>query len=146
MNDEDENKISSERKQGNFAKIENKLKGTIKCAAGYNFGTKLKTAFTICFNIYSSDLFHAWDRSKTNNFLQILKDCNPTKKILEWLHQEYSADICVLKKIDWLDDNLSLLNATIYQDLRNVLNSLPQVSVKFIKIRCIIIRKLGLNF
>ena len=49
MNDGDENKIPPERKKGNFAKFENKLKGTIKCAAGYSFGTKLKTAFKLCF-------------------------------------------------------------------------------------------------
>ena len=78
--------------------------------------------------MYNFDLFHAWDRSKTNNFLQVLRTCKSVKDMMEWLNNEYLADICVLKKIDWLNDDLNVLNDTIHQDLRNILHSLPEVS------------------
>ena len=129
LNHGDENKLLSE-KQGKIVEFKKKMKATIRCAAGYRFGTKLKTAFNLCFNMNKFDLFHAWDRSKTNNFLLMLKSCKPLEEILEWLNHEYSADICVLKKIDWLDDNLNVFNNTIYQDLRNILDSLPEVSIE----------------
>ena len=123
-----EKKLLSESKQGKIVDFEKKLKATIRCAADYRFGTKLKTAFNLCFNMYNFDLFHAWDRSKTNNFLQVLRTCKSVKDMMEWLNNEYSADICVLKKIDWLNDDLNVLNDTIHQDLRNILHSLPEVS------------------
>ena len=123
-----EKKLLSESKQGKIVDFEKKMKATIRCAAGYRFGTKLKTAFNLCCNMYNFDLFHAWDRSKTNNFLQVLRTCKSVKDMMEWLNNEYSADICVLKKIDWLNDDLNVLNDTIHQDLRNILHSLPEVS------------------
>ena len=125
-----EKKPLSESKQGKIVDFEKKMKATIRCAAGYRFGTKLKTAFNLCFNMNNFDLFHAWDKSKTNNFLLMLKSCKPLEEILEWLNHEYSADICVLKKIDWLDDDLNVFNNTIYEDLRNILDSLPEVSIE----------------
>ena len=130
LNHGNEKKLLSESKQRKIVDLEKKLKATIRCTAGYGFGTKLKTAFNQCFNKYNFDLFHAWDRSKTNNFLRILRTCKPVKDMIEWLNQEYSADICVLKKIDWLDHDLNVLNDTVYQDLRNILHSLPEVSIK----------------
>ena len=78
--------------------------------------------------MYNFDLFHAWDSRKTNNFLRILRTCKSVKDLIEWLNHEYLADICVLKKIDWINDDLNVLNDTIHQDLRNILHSLPEVS------------------
>ena len=121
-------RLLSESKQGKIVDFEKKLKATIRCAADYRFGTKLKTAFNLCFNMYNVDLFHAWDSRKTNNFLRILRTCKSVKDLIEWLNHEYLADICVLKKIDWINDDLNVLNDTIHQDLRNILHSLPEVS------------------
>ena len=121
-------RLLSESKQGKIVDFEKKLKATIRCAADYRFGTKLKTAFNLCFNMYNFDLFHAWDSRKTNNFLRILRTCKSVKDLIEWLNHEYLADICVLKKIDWINDDLNVLNDTIHQDLRNILHSLPEVS------------------
>ena len=92
-------RLLSESKQGKIVDFEKKLKATIRCAADYRFGTKLKTAFNLCFNMYNFDLFHAWDSRKTNNFLRILRTCKSVKDLIEWLNHEYLTDICVLKKI-----------------------------------------------
>ena len=107
------------------------MSGTIKCAAGYSLGLKLKHAFKICFNLYNFDLFHSWDNRKVNMFLKILKNCKPLKEITEWLNKEYAADICVLKNIDWLDDKLIVNNSTIHQDLKHIMNSSPMVSLQY---------------
>jgi hypothetical protein len=111
--------------------LADKINATLECTTNANINVKLEIAFRKCHKISDFSQFHAWNISKGSDFISFLNggdSCPTHKEIFDWIYLEYSADICILQHIDWLDDNFNILLGHINSDIKNLFNGFPPVS------------------
>ena len=116
------------------SKLESKINATLLCTSATNVGSNLKLAFGRYCKTSDFDLWHAWDNTKTNAFLNMFKDgeyCHSYRKVIEWIYSDYSADICILKNIYWIDQNLDILRSNIYRDIMEFSSDYTLVSIHY---------------
>ena len=101
------------------------INGTLDCIQGTMLSLKLDLSLKKCHNISDFDTLHAWNsKVKGSDFIAFLnsnQDCHTFEEIKEWIFHEYSADICILQNISWLDPDLNVVNTNIDIDLASVL-------------------------
>ena len=100
------------------------INGTIDCTKGIRLSLKLDLAIKKCHNISDFKKLHAWNsKLKGSDFIAFLnsnQDCHTFEEIREWILHEYSADICILQNISWLDQDLNVVSTNIDDDLTSV--------------------------
>ena len=114
--------------------VEDKIKSTLNCLVGSKVEAKLKKAFDLCNRSYNLVQLYAWRRLKRNNFLNLISSfengCPSYDDIIKWVKSEYSADLCVLQNIQWLDSNENLLYNIIDPDVVDLSNKYLMVGLK----------------
>ena len=114
--------------------VEDKIKSTLNCLVGSKIEAKLKKAFDLCNRSYNLGQLYAWKRLKRNNFLNLISSfengCPSYDDIIKWVKSEYSADLCVLQNIQWLDSNENLLYNIIDPDVVDLSNKYLMVGLK----------------
>ena len=113
--------------------LADKINATLECTYNANINIKLEVAFRKCHQISDFNQFHAWNSSKGSDFISLLNSgdgCRAHKEILDWIYLEYSADICILQHIDWLDDNFNIQLKHINSDIKHLFNGFPPVSTE----------------
>ena len=112
--------------------LDKQINGTLECTKETNLGINLQFAFDKCKNGSDFSKLHAWNsKLKGSNFFTFLNSqsiCHTFLETKEWILNEYQADICILKSISWLDQNLDIIDKNIDSDIRSALNGNEVVS------------------
>ena len=103
--------------------LHKQINGTLECAKETHLGINLQFAFDKCMNGSDFSRLHAWNsKLKGSNFLTFLNSksiCHTFLETKEWILNEYQADICILKSISWLDQNLDMIDKNINSDIKS---------------------------
>ena len=106
--------------------LHKQINGTLECNKETHLGINLQVAFDKCKNGSDFSKLHAWNsKLKGSNFFTFLNSkstCHTFLETKEWILNEYQADICILKSISWLDQNLDIIDENINSDMRSALN------------------------
>lgn len=113
-----------------------------KCTKETSLNLKLHFAFDKCRNSSDFSLLHAWkSKLKGSNFFSMLnsnQSCHSFKEIIGWVMLDYSADICILQSINWMDKDVNVIDTNIDNDIGNVLNEIKVVCDCDIGLKCFI--------
>ena len=105
------------------SELQKRIFGTLECTKGTHLGIKLQFAFDKCKNNSDFSMLHAWNsKLKGSNFFTFLNSksiCRTFIETKEWILNEYQVDICILKSILWLDQNLNTIDKNINSDIKS---------------------------
>ena len=105
--------------------LHKQINGTLECTKETYLGINLQFAFDKCKNSSDFSMLHAWNsKLKGSNFFTFLNSksiCHTFLETKQWILNEYQVDICILKSISWLDQNLDIVDKNINSDIKSVM-------------------------
>ena len=105
--------------------LHKQINGTLECTKETHLGINLQFAFDECKNGSDFSMLHAWNsKLKGSNFFTFLSSktiCHTFLETKQWILNDYQVDICILKSISWLDQNLDIIDKNINSDIKSAM-------------------------
>ena len=64
-------------------------------------------------------------------------DCPNVNRTMEWIHEKYGEEVCIMQKFNWMDDKINYLEDNVIQDIATLPNDIPVNEILKLLVRLI---------